>query len=120
MGYQRSDGRWANTDPITFLGAAAISATGSSAVKEAGDHAAIRLKAAFTAVAGTNPTLDITVMTCNTSDGTFRAVGNFSKFTGTGTKNETINGLDRYVRLDYTIGGTVNPSFTGTIDGELV
>lgn len=120
MGFQKSNGEWADTDAITFLDAAAIAASGSSAVVETGDRAALRIKANFSAVAGTNPTLDINVMTCETSDGTFRNVGNFTQFTGTGSKRETIHGLDRYVRLDYTLGGTANPSFTGTIDGELV
>lgn len=120
MGFQKSNGEWADTDPIYFLDAAAISATGSSAVMETGDRASMRLTANFSAVAGTNPTLDIAVMTCETSDGTFRLAGNFLQFTGATSKRETITGLDRYVRLDYTLGGTANPAFTGTISGELV
>lgn len=129
MGYKTESGRWADTVPVAFLGSgghekgaadvsAAISATGSSAVFELGDRASLRLTALINAVAGTSPTLDITVMTCDTRAGTFRSIGTFAQITGVGSSKKSFGGLDRFVRLDYVIGGTGGPSLTGSIDGD--
>lgn len=127
--YRMENGRYANTLPIAFAGSggaagavkesATISATGSSSVVEVGEYSTIRLTALITAVAGSSPTLDINVMTCDTRAGTFRSMGTFTQITGTGTSKKSFGGLDRFVRLDYTIGGTASPSLTGSIDGEV-
>jgi hypothetical protein len=121
MGYFMANGMYADTDPVTFLQAGGvISASGSSAVLEVGDRGTARITANFSAVAGTGPTLDIAVMTCDTPGGSFRQVGTFTQFTATGSQRKSFAGLDRFVRLDYTLGGSASPSFTGTIDGECV
>jgi len=129
MGYRTESGRYADTLPVAFLGAGGhekgvaqspgtISATGSSPVVELGDRGSIRLTALISAVAGSSPTLDITVMTCDTRAGTFRSIGTFTQITGTGTSKKSFGGCDRFVRLDYVIGGTGGPSLTGSIDGD--
>jgi hypothetical protein len=121
MGYQMANGRFANTIDIVPLAAAALTVTGTSPVIEVGDRGTMRLTANFTAVTGTNPTWDCVVMTCDTAGGTFRQViaGTFTQMTSATSQRKSFVGLDRFVRLDYTLGGT-NPSFTGTISGELV
>lgn len=137
-GYRMENGRWANTAPIAFLGGegyatnaqtgtpvsretGTISATGSSPVFECGDRTTLRGLVNITAIAGTSPTLAFNIMTCATRGGTFRQVG--SSVTGinaTGATAFSQGGLDRFVRLDYTIGGSASPSLTGSIDGEIV
>src|SRR6185369_11953998 len=129
MTYRTESGRYADTVPVAFLGSGGhekgaadatgtISATGSSPVIELGDRASLRLTALITAVAGTSPTLDITVLTCDTRAGTFRSLGTFTQITGVGSSKKSFGGLDRFVRLDYVIGGTASPSFAGSIDGD--
>lgn len=126
MGYSKASGQWADTLDLQFLAAAGIiSATGSSPVIEVGDRGNLRVTAAFTAVTGSSPTLDIKVMTCDTAGGTFKEVianepsaAAFAQFTGATTQRKRFGGMDRFVRLDYTIGGTAGPSFTGSILGE--
>lgn len=137
-GYRMENGRWANTLPIAFLGGegyntnaqtgtpvsketGTISATGSSAVFEVGDRGTLRAMINITAIAGTSPTLAINIMTCATRGGTFRQVGStLATINATGATGFSQGGLDRFVRLDYTIGGSASPSLTGSIDGELV
>lgn len=129
MGYRTESGRYADTLPVAFLGAGGhekgvaqaagtIAATGSSPVVELGDRGSIRLTALINAVAGTSPTLDITVMTCDTRAGTFRSLGTFTQITGVGSSKKSFGGCDRFVRLDYVIGGSASPSLTGSIDGD--
>ena len=130
MGYRMENGRFANTLPVAFLGSGGhekgavaetgtVAATGSSPVLEVGDRGSIRLTALIATVLGTNPTLDITVLTCDTRAGTFRPIGVFPQFTAAGTKKESFGGLDRFVRLDYVVGGSAGPSFAGSIDGDV-
>lgn len=122
MGYNTEQGRWANTDPVTFKDASSspITASGDSGAIEAGDKGTCRVQAVISAVAGTNPTLAVALQTCNTKTGTYRTIGNFSSITAAGTKQECFVGCDRYIKLVWNIGGTSNPSFTGTISGELL
>lgn len=137
-GYRKEDGSWADTIAFTFLGGegywtnaqtgtpvsretGTISATGSSGVVESGDRGTLRGLINITAAVGSSPTLSIKIMTCATRGGTFYQVGStLANVTGTGATGFSQGGLDRFVRLDYTIGGTASPSFTGSIDGEFV
>lgn len=119
MGYRQESGMYADTDPIAFAApGTVISATGSSGVLEIGDRGTARITVAVSAVAGSSPTLDIALMTCDTRAGTFRQVGTFTQITGTGSSRKSLGGCDRFIRLDYTIGGTGSPSLTVGIDGE--
>lgn len=68
------------------------------------------------ATAGTLPTLDLKITECDTSDGTFTDVasGAFTQITDTaGVQKLSIDvkSLKRYVKADWTIGGTSNPAF---------
>jgi hypothetical protein len=124
MGYQTSGlgpvggQEWV---PSTDIAAPAITATsgGSTPVGETGANTTARATVTVSAASGTLPTLDLYLMTCRTATGTFRQVAKFPQFVTTGTADLSVGGLDRYIRLDYVVGGTT-PSFTFTISGELI
>jgi hypothetical protein len=127
-GYNRKDGQFANVDLVVpILAGSVVTASGNSGVIEVGDKSSLRLSLAVTAATGTNPTLDVAVMTCETPDGTFRqvyalAVGGattFTQATAATTQRLSFAALDRFVRVDWTIGGTNSPTFTCGISGEL-
>lgn len=99
--------------------AAAIAATGTGDVFYVGDAGTLRLTQTTTAVSGTSPTLDVTVKTCQTPDGTFVSAGTLTQITGAGSEFKTF-AVGRYVRLDWTLGGSSTPTVTAGFDGELV
>ncbi len=67
--------------------------------------------------AGTNPTLDIKVQTCDTSGGTYAdcspavACGQFTTGNATKTFELPVGILKGYIKAYATIGGTVSPSY---------
>lgn len=101
------------------VAAAAIGATGTSDVFYAGDCGTLRLTQTTSAVSGTSPTLDVTVKTCQTPDGTFVSAGTLTQITGAGAEFKTF-AVGRYVRLDWTLGGSSTPTVTAGFEGELV
>ena len=64
-----------------------------------------------TAVAGTNPTLDVAIQV-SADDAVYITVQSFSQITSTGTVYKALTNFGKWVRLVYTIGGTDSPSFT--------
>lgn len=118
MGYQKADGRWADTEPVTLQASAAKTATGTSTAFESGGHGTARLTLANTAIAGTStPTLTVTVQT-STDGATWYTSGVFTAVTTGSTSEQKLFIVDRFVRLSYVISGTT-PSFTFSVAGEL-
>jgi len=81
----------------------------------------LRAALAVTAASGTTPSLTVTVQTsydAGSSDA-WRTVAAFTAATAAGTERKSFPGLDRYVRLNYTVSGT-NPSITFGVSGEIV
>ncbi|HTF87593.1 MAG TPA: phage protein Gp36 family protein [Planctomycetota bacterium] len=69
-----------------------------------------------TAVAGTAPTLNVTVQTSpNTTS--FRDVLSFSEFAAVGYQRLKFAPLERYVRVKWAIAGSAGQSFTFTVAG---
>lgn len=101
------------------IAAAAIAASGSSDVFYAGDRGTLRLTQTTSDVSGTSPTLDVTVMTCQTKDGTFVSAGTLTQITGAGGQFKPFS-VGRFVRLDWTLGGSSTPTVTVGFEGELV
>jgi hypothetical protein len=101
------------------VAAAAIAATGASDVFYAGDRGTLRLTQTTSAVSGTSPTLDVAVKTCQTPDGTFVTAGSLTQITGAGSEFKAF-AVGRYVRLDWTLGGSSTPTVTAGFEGELV
>ncbi len=84
----------------------------------AGDCGVLRASVVCSARSGTTPTCDISVMTCDTKDGTYYSAGTFTQLTATGSQRKSF-AVDRWVRFDIDVGGTT-PSFTMSFSGELV
>lgn len=118
MGYEKANGEWADTEDVELASSAARTATGDGSSVEVGDRGVVRLLLDVTAASGTSPTLDVTVET--SFDGTtWRQAGTFTQQTAVGTERKSFSGLDRFVRVTWTIGGTT-PSFTFEVSGEAV
>lgn len=107
-------------DRRTFsIPAAAITGNGNSDVFYVGDKGTLRLTQTTTGVSGTSPTLDVVVQTCQTPDGTFVSAGTLAQITGAGSEFKAF-AVGRYVRLNYTIGGSSTPTVTAGFEGEAV
>ena len=118
MGYTTANGRYANTIPVTLV-TGAIGATASSSSIELGDRNSLRLDLVISAASGTNPTLDVAVQS-SPDNSTWTTVASFTQQTGAATVHKVFGPIDRFVRVNETIGGTGSPSFTRTISGEAV
>jgi len=92
---------------------AARTSSGSSGVFYVGDKSTLRATLTVAARSGTSPTLDVSVMTCDTENGTYYSAGAFSQKTATGAQRACFT-VDRFVRFDWALGGT-SPSFTFSI-----
>ena len=80
---------------------------------EAGIFQETNLVLDITAVAGTNPTLDISIVTYDKTSKKWVTVDSFEQKTGTGTTLKTITAnLGYKIAVVWTIGGTETPSFT--------
>ena len=94
---------------------------------EVGDANTLRLDLVVSAHVGGTGTLDVKVQTCATSGGTFiectangAATAAFPQVVATdGTQRLIVTGLDRFVRLSITKGGTT-PNYTFAVTGEAV
>lgn len=119
--YQMANGRYARTQDVTLASAVTSTATGAVAgsTLELGDKASVRLTLACSAVAGTNPSVTVTLETSESGTGGWVAVAAFAAVTGAGTQRKMFSGLDRFVRLNVTaVTGTDTPSATYTVSGE--
>jgi len=79
-------------------------------------RAGLALTLAVTAASGTNPTLDVALQTSHDAT-TWTTVASFARATGVTSERKRFSGLDRYVRVVATLGGT-SPSFTFSVTGE--
>lgn len=118
-GYETSDGLFVDTRDVILHPSAARTATANGAVvEETGRRRTLALGVTVSARSGTDPTLDVVVQT-SVDGSTWYSAGAFTQFTNTGSQRKTFV-LDRYVRLQWTIGGTDTPTFTFSASGELV
>lgn len=118
-GYVTSDGLHVDSRDVVLHPSAARTATANgTVVEETGRRRTLALVLAITAASGTSPTLDVVVQTSRDGS-TWYTAGAFTQATTTGTQRKTF-ALDRYVRLQWTIGGSDTPTFTFSASGELV
>lgn len=119
MGYQSTDGgRWMAVDDLTLHPSGEEATSGSGASRET-DRGVARLTLDVTAQSGDgSQTLDVTVETSE-DDATWRTVGTFTQV-GAATPSERLcfAGLDRFVRVSWTVGGTGSPAYTFSAFGE--
>lgn len=103
---------------VTLEASAAQTATGQGSSLDLGTAVdTLRLTLDVTAVAGTSPTLLVTIQT--SSDGAaWRNVKSFTARNAVGQEALVFVPVDRYVRAIWTIGGTGGPSFTFSLAGE--
>jgi hypothetical protein len=110
---------------LTLQALGAVTASGTSAVFDLLDptfaedglkRRLAELMIEVTAVAGTAPTLNVTVQTSpNTTS--FQDVLAFREFEAVGYQRLKFATLERYVRISYTVAGTL-PSFTFQVTGD--
>lgn len=99
------------------VASAARTATATSTAVNTEDVDEIEAELNVTAVAGTDPTLDVTLET-KTDTGDWYTVGAFPQQTGiVANIGRVFDGLGEQIRWKWTIGGTT-PSFTFSIDAE--
>jgi hypothetical protein len=123
MPYSRSDGTWANVRDVTPIGSQTVTANVNGPGIEVGGRTGVRLTLAVAgSVSGTSPTLNAQVQTSmdNGATDAWRNVGSAtSNLTGAGSIRFSVAGLDRWMRVVLTVGGT-SPSFGQTsVVGEL-
>ena len=108
----------ANPTAITLHESGAETATDTGDAEDLGaTRSCLVLDLVVTAVAGTLPTLTVAVQTGPSETGPWRSGGAFSVVSATGKTTKTIAGLDRWVRLAWTIAGSAGQSFTFSVDG---
>lgn len=115
----------ANPFAITLHASAAEAASGSGSsvdgtlnddAESTYPRGAAKLLLEVTAVSGTDPTLDVVIET-SPSGSAWEQVGAFAQETATGHQRLVVAGLERYIRVSWTIGGTDSPSFTFAVSG---
>lgn len=121
MGYQSDNtGRHMDVDDVELHPSGQETTNGSGASVEV-DRGVARLTLDVTAVgADADETLDVSVETSE-DDATWREVGTFTQYTqpdGVGSERLSFAGLDRFVRVSWTVGGTT-PEFTFEVSGEV-
>lgn len=87
------------------------------------DGTIVFILAAGAATAGTNPTLDVKLTHCDTSGGTYVDVtgATFAQVTTvSGVQKLAVDSdrLKQFVKVSWTIGGTVSPAFTFGVVAE--
>lgn len=107
---------------VTLLPAGTvITAAGTSPVIEPDNKAQARLQLKVTAASGTTPSLTVNIQT--SSDGgvndAWRTAGSFAAATGVVTSHVDV-AIDRFVRAQWAAPSGTTPSFTLSLDGELV
>lgn len=127
--YRDRDRRNAKIRSVTLNASARVTGTGATngPAIEVGDASTLRLNLVVSAHVGTQGTLDVKVQTsANGSNGWTECTANgattaaFTQVTTTdGTTRLICTGLDRFVRVVRTLGGT-NPDFTFAVTGEAV
>jgi phage gp36-like protein len=113
----------ANPKAITLHAAGAETITGTGAavdVEAIRSPGAVRLQLDVTAVAGTLPTLTVTIETSPSGGASgWRALGSFTVFTAAANfPRKTFAETERYVRASWVITGSAGQSFTFSLLGE--
>jgi hypothetical protein len=109
----------ANPADITLHASGAETVTGNGAAVDMGaTRSCLKLALIVTAVAGTLPTLALTVETGPSETGPWRTGGTFSTVSAVGKVEKTIAGLDQWVRLAWVITGSAGQSFTFSLAGQ--
>lgn len=113
-------GRTMNMDDVVLLASAARTTTTTGTGQATGNKGTARLFLNVTAGSGTTPTLDVAIQTSYDGSTNWVAIGTaFTQATGVTSQRKVYPGCDRYIRAVATIAGTT-PSFTFSVDGELV
>src|SRR5262245_58427956 len=110
------------TNDIEALVSAARTASGNgSALDLGGIHTTAVLALSVTAASGSTPTLAVTVKTAPTATGPVRtSLGSFTTISAAAYEEKRFPGAKRYLRIDWTIGGSGPPSFTFSVAGTSV
>jgi hypothetical protein len=107
-------------DEVELVASGARTASFTSDVYEVGDKGTLRLSLALSAISGTGASLHAQVETREAyGSGTWRVVDAFGPLTAAGTTVRSMSGLDRFVRVVCTIGGS-SPSVTFALTGTAV
>lgn len=122
MPNETASGRYERQADVDLSPSGAITATAAGTGLELGDKGTLRLTQNITAVSGTSPTLDTAVQTSRDNGATdaWRTIASFTQKTGVTSERKCFAGLDHWVRLNHTVGGTGSPSFTVTYTGSAV
>lgn len=116
-GYGRTDGTWVGTTNLAFSQAAVVATGNDAAFVDVGYATVARLNLVVAAIGGTTPSYTVSLDT--SPDGTtWTSTGNFGAVTANGTTHKVFSGLDRYLRLSWTVTGTT-PTATLTVTGGL-
>lgn len=108
----------AGTAALELLASTAISAAGHGSAVYVGQYRAARLTLDVTAISGAGATLTAIVETASSSTAsTWTTAGTFDAAAAVGQYDLTVAGLERYVRVRWTVAGTA-PSVTATVAGE--
>ncbi len=122
MGYTTAGNRYAGTEDVTLASAGTVTtATGviADSTKELGDKGTLRLNLAVTAVAGTSPSMTLTLETSPDGSTGWVSVAAFTAATAVSSQRKVFTGLDRFVRLNVTaFSGSATPSVTHGVSGE--
>lgn len=121
-GYTRQDGRYAEVLDATLY-TAQVFASGQTlgVVREAGEAECARMILETSAVSGTNPTLDVTLLTSKDGVNGWRSVGSFTQQTGVGKSFKAVSSSGTSppaVTLTFTTGTEANREFAGGLRVE--
>lgn len=93
-------------------------ASGASPVIDVGAYHGGEFTIQATALTGTNPTLDVAVLSCQDATTNYCTHLQMSEqFTAAGTKQLHVKGFARWLQVTWTIGGTGSPSVTFSVYG---
>lgn len=101
---------------VTLLGFAARTTSGTSDAVDLTAKMTVRPRLEVVAVSGGHPTLDVVIETSKTGN-TWTVLGAFDQALAPGLWDESFHDAERYVRANWTIGGSV-PGFTFAITAE--
>ena len=106
-----------SSDNVTLLPSAARTSSGDtkSAPKEVAEYREAVFFLKVTSVSGTDPTLDVKIVTYDPASGDWFDLVSFTQATGTTKEMKAVSsGLGHKIAVEYTIGGTT-PSFTFSV-----
>lgn len=105
-------------DSITVIGSTTATASGNGPAVPSGPYNTFRLTLNVTDASGTTPTMTVTIQTSADGSTNWTTLGTaFNAATAVGTQRKVLSGADRFIRAQYTIGGTT-PSFTFSVTGQ--